>query len=91
MLQQQQAPSLPMYSSCRSVLPAEGGRGGGNCEIGSVPAGALELEATIEASLQTVTRAHMREEANTVIVLCTVILGVLMVFLPARQLGIEVA
>ena len=30
-------------------------------------AGALELEATIEASLQTVTRAHMREEANAVI------------------------
>jgi hypothetical protein len=36
----------------------------------SLSAGALELDATIEASLQTVTRAHMLEEANAVIECC---------------------
>ena len=81
------------------MLPAEGGRLPPAVGLHfaakldrslSLSAGALELEATIEASLQTVTRAHMLEEANAVChrMLSTVILGVLLAFLPPRQLGI---
>ena len=70
-----------------SVLPADGGQLHFVAKLDrslSLSAGALELEATIEASLQTVTRAHMLEEANAVIECCPQ----LMAFLPARQLGI---